>query len=68
MVENVTFVEAAVINVLILNVMSANIRIVDVFLRNPNSFSMFNYRQAGFAVDWCAFRLISPEAQVWIFS
>ena len=28
---------------------------------------MLNYRQAGFAVDWCAFRLISPEAQVWIF-
>jgi len=22
------------------------------------------FRQAGFAVDWCAFRLISPEAQV----
>ena len=34
---------------------------------NPHSFSMFNYRQAGFAVDWCAFRLISPKAQVWIF-
>ena len=42
MVENVTFVDVTVVNVLIFNVMSAKIRIVDVFLPNPHSISMFN--------------------------
>ena len=38
-----------------------------LFQCSTNPHSMLNYRQAGFAVDWCAFRLISPKAQVWIF-
>ena len=59
MVENVTFVDITVVNVMIFNVMSAKIRIVDVFLPNPHSISMFNKSTHFFDVQLQTGRLCS---------